>query len=267
MAFNQNDKILADVDGGLAGSRGSGPRRSARDPGNCPDRLSERGSDLELAGPMPAGGSDKASPSQTCAVRKRCPLESIIRLANLAQAEELAARLLQRFGSVGDVLAARKVERQSILGDWPEVERALQDVRLAIDDVLRGRLVQRRILSTDQAVLDYLRANMAFEGVERFRVLFLNAANALVSDEELGCGTVSAVHAYPREIVRRCLELGATAMLLVHNHPSGDPTPSAHDKALTACIVRAAACFGIQIHDHLIVARTGTMSFRQAGYL
>lgn len=133
--------------------------------------------------------------------------------------------------------------------------------------VLQTKFSQRQILSCDHSVIDYLRVRMAFDRIERLRVLFLNATNHLLADEEMASGTVGAVHAYPREILRRCLELDATAIVLAHNHPSGDPSPSREDRLLTDRIVQAAACFEVTVHDHLIVARNGSMSFRRAGYL
>ncbi|WP_281198746.1 JAB domain-containing protein [Novosphingobium rosa] len=179
----------------------------------------------------------------------------------------MAHRLLDRFGTFGDVLAAHPRERRAILADHPEIEEALRALRLAMGQILEAKLPKRTVLSTDRAVLDYLRARMAFEPIEIFRILFLNAANGLLADEEIARGTVGAVCVHPREILRRCLELGATAILLVHNHPSGDPQPSIADRTLTARIAKAAACFDVTVHDHLVIARHGIVSFRQAGYL
>jgi DNA repair protein RadC len=127
--------------------------------------------------------------------------------------------------------------------------------------------MQRPILSSDQRVLDYLRGHMAYDPIERLRVLFLNAGNELIADEVMGVGTVSSVHAWPREILKRCLDLEATAILLVHNHPSGCSKPSRADRDLTEKIAKAASSLGVIVHDHLVVARKGTTSFRMAGYL
>ncbi|MDE2169409.1 MAG: DNA repair protein RadC [Sphingomonadales bacterium] len=182
-------------------------------------------------------------------------------------ANEIARRLVERFGTLGDVLAARPEERKAVSGYGPEVEQALQNLHTAMEQVLHGRIVDRPVLSSEPAVLDYLRARIAFAPVEHFRVLFLNAANRLLADEEFAIGTVTAVHVYPREIVRRCLELGATAIVLAHNHPSGDPEPSPADRLMTDAIARAASCFDVVIHDHLVLARRGSVSFRRAGYL
>nr|WP_284699020.1 JAB domain-containing protein [Sphingomonas lycopersici] len=133
--------------------------------------------------------------------------------------------------------------------------------------MLRSRLARRPILSNEPALLDYPRFAMAFDPVERFRILFLNATNELVADELMAIGTVAAVQIYPREVVKRCLEVGATAMLLVHNHPSGNPIPSAADRAMTRRLAQPARYFDIMIHDHLVIARDGVTSFRREGYL
>lgn len=209
-----------------------------------------------LASPPPAGANGQ-----------RQALEAIVRIARPRQSKEIAGKLLDRFGSLGDVLAAGRVRRRAILSDLPDVELALQSLHQAMLDMLSGDISNRPVLSSDRAVLDYLKVHMAFERIEHFRVMFLNAANGLLADEEFASGTVASVHAYPREILRRCLELDATALLLIHNHPSGDPVPSRDDRVLTDRIVRAAAIFDVRVHDHLIVAKNGTMSFRRAGYL
>jgi DNA repair protein RadC len=122
------------------------------------------------------------------------------------------------------------------------------------------------VLSDSQALLDYLTADMGHAREERFRVLYLNAANLLLRDETIE-GSVAEAPVYPREIIRRALELGATALILVHNHPSGELEPSSHDINVTADIVMAANVFGIRIHDHVVIARAGCTSFRARGFL
>lgn len=211
-----------------------------------------------MAPPEPDGAAGTGSALEAI-IRLTCPQDP--------SAAGLAQRLIECFGSLGDVLAASTTDRRAILAERPQIEGALQAVSLAIIQVLQARFSQRQILSCDNSVIDYLRVRMAFDRIERLRVLFLNATNHLLADEEMGSGTVGTVHAYPREIMRRCLELGATAIVLAHNHPSGDPSPSREDRLLTDRIVQAAACFEVTVHDHLIVARSGSMSFRRAGYL
>jgi len=194
-------------------------------------------------------------------------LEGLIRLTRPHHAQELSSLLLAHFGTLGELLAARTADRASTLAGLPDVEHMLQSVRNAIEHVLRSKLVRGPILSSDQAVLDYLRCCMAFEPIEHFRVLFLNSANELIADEVMALGTVSAVHPYPREIVKRCLEFGATALLLAHNHPSGHPVPSKADIEFTHRLVGAALSLGIAVHDHLVVAKNGYTSFRKEGLL
>lgn len=191
----------------------------------------------------------------------------MIGLTRPEHAQDLSRLLLDRFGSFGGVLSARAEERATVLEQSPDIEQTLQSVQHALEHMLRGELTRRPVLSSDRAVLDYLRYRMAYAPIERFRVLFLNAANELLADEVLGVGTVTAVHAYPREIMKRCLELGATALLLAHNHPSGNPAPSKADLDLTKRIANAARWFDVVLHDHLVVARHGWISFRAAGYL
>jgi DNA repair protein RadC len=123
------------------------------------------------------------------------------------------------------------------------------------------------IIDNHGKLVDYLRLRMAHRNTEELRILFLNARNELLVDEMANAGTVRQVHAYPREIVKRALEIDATALVLVHNHPSGDVTPSDSDRRLTELIGRAAALFDIVIHDHLVVSRSGWSSFRALGLL
>ena len=174
---------------------------------------------------------------------------------------------MARYGTFAAALSARPSDRLELLSESADVERVFRCFRRAINQVLRGRIARRPVLSSDQQVLDYLRVQMAFEPIEQFRVLFLNASNELIADEVMGAGTVSSVYVYPREILKRCLDLGATAILLVHNHPSGNPKPSKADRELTDEIARAARCLSVILHDHLVVARDGCTSFREAGYL
>lgn len=197
----------------------------------------------------------------------RRALEDLISLTAPVRAKEWAGKLVHRFGSFGEALAADPADRLALLDGAREVEATFQCLRLAIDRLLRARIEARPVLSTDRDVLDYLRGSMAFQPIEQFRVLFLNAANELLADHVMTEGSVSAVHVYPREIMKRCLELGATAVLLAHNHPSGSPRPSLADRELTRRILQAAQSLDVIVHDHLVIARNGVTSFRKAGYL
>ena len=153
-----------------------------------------------------------------------------------------------------------------MIGERQDVTAYFQAVRAAMIHCLRVEVAAGPVLSDSQSLIDYLSLDMAHAPVEQFRVLFLNAQNQLL-DESVVAGTVSEAPVYPREIMRRALELGATAVLLAHNHPSGDPTPSRTDIGVTRRIADAGHILDIAVHDHVIVARTGWTSLRAMGLL
>src|SRR5262245_38622249 len=164
----------------------------------------------------------------------------------------LAKELLEKFGSFPEVIAA-PVERLKEIDGLGEAAIAdLKIVQAAANRLLRGEVKKRHVLSSWSNVLDYCRTVMAFESKEHFRILFLDKANHLIADEQHQTGTVDHTPVYPREVVKRALELSATAIILVHNHPSGDPTPSRADIDMTRAIVEVARPLGIAVHDHLI---------------
>jgi DNA repair protein RadC len=164
------------------------------------------------------------------------------------------------------VLAAARPAQDKILSDRPEIASFLATVYRAMVHALRTETVAGPVLSNPQTLIDYLRLDSAHSTVERFRVLFLNAQNRLL-DEFAQDGTVNEAPVYPREIMRRALDTGATALVLAHNHPSGDPRPSERDISVTRRVADAAAALGILVHDHLIVSRSGWTSFRALGLL
>ncbi len=127
--------------------------------------------------------------------------------------------------------------------------------------------MRRQVISSWGALLDYCHTTMAHRGTEQFRLFFLDTKNTLIADEEQASGTVDHVPVYPREVVKRALELNASALILVHNHPSGDPTPSQSDIDMTRQIAEAAQVMGITLHDHLIIGKSCELSFRSEGYL
>jgi DNA repair protein RadC len=177
----------------------------------------------------------------------------------------LAKRLLARFGSVSAVMGASLEALQTVSGVGPA---AALDVKLFHEVAMRmGReeVAKRPVISSWSALLAYVRLALAHEPREQFRVLFLDKRNQLIADELLGHGTVDHAPVYPREVMRRSLELSACAVILVHNHPSGDPTPSQPDIAMTKLIVEAAKALKIEVHDHLVVGREGVASFRALG--
>lgn len=179
----------------------------------------------------------------------------------------IAKNLIARFGTLNGVLNATPLELQGVDGISEITATAIKIIRAAGLRLLKQDVEGRPVLKSWQRLLDYLQAAMANEKREHFRLLFLNKKNELIADEVQNSGTVDHTQAYPREIMKRALELGATALILVHNHPSGDPTPSQPDIALTNQILAAAAPFSIVVHDHLIVSRNGVTSFKSLGLI
>jgi DNA repair protein RadC len=163
---------------------------------------------------------------------------------------------------VAAVLSATPTALARILGPGNPAIQHLHMVRSVMLHVLRREAMDAPILASSEALMDYLHVDMAHLPAERLRVLFLNSKNRLLRDEVMGEGTVSETPVYPREIMRRALEIGATALILVHNHPSGDPQPSKGDIEATRRIMDAARPFEIQVHDHVVIARSGWSSFR-----
>ena len=179
----------------------------------------------------------------------------------------LAKALLARFGSFAEVIAAKRERLMEVEGVGEAVVNQLKIVEAAAQRLARGKVLGRPALSSWAALLDYCMAAMARSQTEEFRVLFLDRKNVLVADEVQSKGTVDHTPVYPREIVRRALEHGASAIILVHNHPSGDPTPSRADIDLTREIAAAAKALKIAVHDHLVIGRGGHASFKSLGLL
>jgi DNA repair protein RadC len=179
----------------------------------------------------------------------------------------LAKALIARFGSFADVIAAKRERLMEVEGVGEAVVNQLKIVEAAAQRLARGKVLGRPALSSWAALLDCCMAAMARSQTEEFRVLFLDRKNVLVADEVQSKGTVDHTPVYPREIVRRALEHGASAIILVHNHPSGDPTPSRADIDLTREIAAAAKALKIAVHDHLVIGRGGHASFKSLGLL
>lgn len=165
------------------------------------------------------------------------------------------------------MLAAPSAAQQRVLGDERNILAWLATLRTAMLHALRREALGGPVLGDSGAVMDYLFAAMAHEPVEQLRVLYLNSRNRLLLDETAVEGSINVAPVYPREIVRRSLEVGATALILAHNHPSGDPKPSSEDVRLTRLVAAAGAPLDIRLHDHVIVARSGWISLRAGGYL
>jgi DNA repair protein RadC len=179
----------------------------------------------------------------------------------------LAKTLLAKFGSFAETISAPRERLKEIPGVGDAVIAQLKIVEAAALRLSKTQLLNRPALSSWTALIDYCTAAMARSPNEEFRILFLDRKNALICDEVQGKGTVDHTPVYPREIVRRALELGATAIILVHNHPSGDPTPSRADIDMTREIATAAKALGIAVHDHLVIGRGGHASFKSLGLL
>lgn len=179
----------------------------------------------------------------------------------------LARHLLEVFGDLASVISANPARLSRIEGVGEAVICELKLAEAMAQRLARARVLNRPVLSSWDALLDYCHTAMAHRETEHFRVLFLDRKNALIADEEQGRGTVDHVPVYPREVMRRALELNASALILVHNHPSGDPTPSAADIAMTEQISRAAQALQIALHDHLIIGKSRETSFRMQGLL
>ena len=179
----------------------------------------------------------------------------------------VANRLLATFGDINRVLSAPVDRLVEVSGVSRATALDLKIIEATAQRLSRARLLNNPTLSSWDALLDYCHTTMAHRDTEQFRILFLNRKNMLIADEAQAKGTVDHVPVYPREVVKRALELNASALILVHNHPSGDPNPSDSDIQVTAQIERAARTLSIVVHDHLIIGQGKEFSFRSAGYL
>jgi DNA repair protein RadC len=173
-----------------------------------------------------------------------------------------AKALLTAFGSIAQVLGAPPERLKEVPGIGEVVAQDLKLIAALAQRMLRSDLRGRQVLSSWSQVLEYCHAAMAFEEREQFRILFLDKKNCLIRDECQGVGTVDHTPVYPREVIRRALELSASAIILVHNHPSGDPTPSRADIEMTKLLVSTAEPLGIAIHDHIIIGKNGHTSMK-----
>lgn len=176
-----------------------------------------------------------------------------------------AEALLARFGSLGALASADGHELLGVEGAGPAMVAELNLLREMAVRLARIEASRQPVITTWTALLAYVRTALAHRPREQFRALYLDNRNRLMRDELVADGSVDHAPVYPREVVRRALELSASALILVHNHPSGDPTPSQADIAVTRQVVDAARLFGIQVHDHLVIGREGTASFRALG--
>ncbi len=187
---------------------------------------------------------------------------TLFRAVQRADTKPLAKQLITKFGSFAEVLAAPPARLLEVDGVGEAIITELKIVVAAAERMTQDIVREKKVLSSWKSVLDYCRVSMAFADREHFRILFLDKNNTLIADELQQSGTVDHTPVYPREVIKRALELSASAIILVHNHPSGDPTPSSADIAMTKKIIDIAAPLGVEVHDHIIVGRDGHASMR-----
>lgn len=179
----------------------------------------------------------------------------------------LAKALIAKFGSFAEVITAPIARLTEVKGVSEKIALDLKILQAASVKLGQETVMSRPVLTSWTALLDYCRSAMQFEDKEQFRVLFLDRKNRLIADEVLGRGTIDRAPVYPREIIKRALDLGSSAIILAHNHPSGDPTPSQSDIDMTKNVINAAKPIGISVHDHLIIGRQNTVSFKTLGLM
>jgi DNA repair protein RadC len=186
----------------------------------------------------------------------------LFRAIKRGDTKPIAKALIARFGSFAEVISAPANLLMEVKGVGPAIVTELKLIRAAALRLAKGEVANRPALNTWSAIVDYCRAAMAFEERENFRILFLDKKNQLIADEVQQEGTVDHTPVYTREVIKRALELSSTAIILVHNHPSGDPTPSLADIDMTKRIVQAGEKLGVLVHDHIVIGRKGHVSFR-----
>lgn len=245
-------------------------RRKAGRPG-APEKASApdvgQGSFLETAAPSHAGHRSRLRERFRRGGAEPLPdyelLELVLfRAIARRDTKHLAKELIARFGSFAEVVNAPEHRLKEVKDVGDAVVTELKLIRAAAVRLIKAQIIERPILSSWHQVLDYVKAVQAYEHREVFRILFLDKKNRLLGDEVQGEGTVDHTPVYVREVVKRALERSATALILVHNHPSGDPTPSRADIDMTRLILEAARPLGVSVHDHIIVGREGHTSLR-----
>ena len=179
----------------------------------------------------------------------------------------IAKRLIAHFGSFSAVLNAEVGALAQVKGMGESSAAALHAVALAARRMTRGAVVDKPVLGSWQALLDYLAVDMAHLTVERVRVLYLNTQNRLILDHHVGDGSIDEAAIHPREVIRKAFDIGAAALILVHNHPSGNPEPSRADIQITQRIAEAGRLLGVTVHDHVIIGREGHVSLRAKGLI
>ncbi|WP_066963257.1 JAB domain-containing protein [Rhizorhabdus dicambivorans] len=179
----------------------------------------------------------------------------------------VAADLVSRFGSLSALFRANRAALESRLPGRRDLIDMLLAVQPLVRELLKAEMLDAPVLPDNRAAIRYLHASMAHEPAEQVRVLYLDAKNRILRDDVAARGSVTKTDIFPREIVRRALDLGATGLIMAHNHPSGDPEPSRHDLTATRAVAEAARLFDIVLHDHIVIGRGGYRSLREEGYL
>jgi DNA repair protein RadC len=179
----------------------------------------------------------------------------------------IAKALLAAFGDLNGVIAAPEPRLMAVPGVTDKVHLQLKILEAVSHRMARATVMRREVIASWDALMRYCKTVMAYRDTERFRILFLDRKNVLIADEEQARGTVDHVPVYPREVAKRALELNASALILVHNHPSGDPTPSQSDIDMTEAIEQACAAIGVTVHDHVVIGKASDASFRALGLL
>jgi DNA repair protein RadC len=186
----------------------------------------------------------------------------LFRAIKRGDTKPLAKALIARFGSFAEVISAAPARLMEVKGCGPAVATELKLIQAAAVRLARGAVINRPALTSWNSIIEYCRTAMAFDEIESFRLLFMDKKNQLIADEVQQTGSVDHTPVYAREVIKRALELSATAIIMVHNHPSGDPTPSMADIDMTKRIIAAGDKLGILVQDHIIIARKGHVSFR-----
>ena len=186
----------------------------------------------------------------------------LFRAISRGDTKPIAKALIARFGSFAEVVSAEPERLMEVKGVGPAVATEIKLIQAAALRLSRGKVINRPLLSSWKAIIDYCHAAMAFAETESFRLLFVDKKNQLIADEVQQTGSVDHTPVYAREVIKRALELSASAIIMVHNHPSGDPTPSMPDIEMTKKVIAAGTTLGILVHDHIIIGRKGHVSFR-----
>ena len=186
----------------------------------------------------------------------------LFRAIRRGDTKPIAKALIARFGSFAEVVSAEPERLMEVKGVGPAVATEIKLIQAAALRLSRGKVINRPLLSSWKAIIDYCHAAMAFAETESFRLLFVDKKNQLIADEVQQTGSVDHTPVYAREVIKRALELSASAIIMVHNHPSGDPTPSMPDIEMTKKVIAAGTTLGILVQDHIIIGRKGHVSFR-----